>query len=551
MSDRSMEFARDCERIIDSHYRALPIYSQPRPTALYGLLAAYDSHILTQMVVRDEMRGADFSPGQIQLFKSLGDGVTWALRWFLSTGQLVDPMPTSDEQAILEGARAIECGRKYSILTTMYSGLSQGIMTAEVLENATGLRFQYKQDYVAQFNGWGFVDSVVNDNVETTRQKKRKNAVAANAVTHIHKLKSHRRNGRIVLDDPTELRSAAILEYVNVICEPLHDFPSHEIVNGFSFRDFNQYWMALYAWSYAATELYLKAYHDGVPQEEAMPTQVVPRKHFIDAISAVSGLSHDIVSKITKMLQVDERSEKPDLFLQPLICGQDHIAWSAAIGQQSRFQRNLLKMMARSNEHKCLADNIIGAREAELLEKLRNRLESKGWQVATNQRIAIPDQAEIDLVGVNWVYPTEILVVEAKAVLQADEPNEVRTTTKYLKGAQKQLERSIQLLCGMALNERKKKFPFVDWEKVRHWYGVVMTPETEVGFDFDHSLYPACSFRTLKHRLKARDWTSPFRIWSAMVNRDWLQSTRKARFDFEPINLAGITFEIPRIEFAE
>ena len=215
--------------------------------------------------------------------------------------------------------------------------------------------------------------------------------------------------------------------------------------------------------------------------------------------------------------------------------------------QLSVWQRNLMKLMARTPSQKALADQIIASREPTLLASLKSWLEAKGWSVRVNQQLPGLDKAEIDLIGWNWCYPCEILIVEAKALLQADDSNEVRSATKEMKRAQEQIARIVQLLKQMPSEARKARFPFVDWLRVASWYGIVVTPEGEPGLDFDHSKYPACSFATLRQRLSSADRRSPSSLWRAMVDRSWQAEIRSGRFEYEPIELAGLTFEEPYI----
>jgi hypothetical protein len=231
------------------------------------------------------------------------------------------------------------------------------------------------------------------------------------------------------------------------------------------------------------------------------------------------------------------------MYLQLLLCGEKTVAWSVRAIQLSVSQRNLLNLMARTPGHKVLADQVIGSREGLLLAELQRWLEAKGWSAVTNKKVLGTEDGEVDLLGWNWTYPSEILIVEAKALLQADEPNELRSATLEMKHAQKQVERLTRLLQEMPPAVRRAQFPFVEWEKVTRWYGVVITPEGESGLDFDHSRIPACSFMTLRRRLSPAEWRSPSRVWTAMVNRQWQAELREGRFEYVSMELAGVTFE--------
>jgi hypothetical protein len=207
--------------------------------------------------------------------------------------------------------------------------------------------------------------------------------------------------------------------------------------------------------------------------------------------------------------------------------------------------------MARTPSQKNLADKLIGNREHVLLTDIQEILEQKGWSVALNRKIRGThgtEEGEVDLLAVSWAYPTEVLVVEAKAFLQVDDLNEIKAATKEMQRGQCQVGRIVRLLNAMQLSERSRVFPEVEWNKVDSVFGIVVTPETEPAINFDHARVPAASLRTLRVRLRQEDWLRPCRLWQAMVSRKWQSFLRDAEFRYDSISLANITFEVPFIE---
>jgi hypothetical protein len=356
------------------------------------------------------------------------------------------------------------------------------------------------------------------------------------------------KDGRIVLGDVSILCDKRVRQGLEPGTSRHRIFAPNVDLGGFNIGEFDAFWRALYTWSVCVTDIYRYACDSlGIPQEQCMPTQVVRRDEFIRSMVTLSGLPQITVESILTRLKVDHRTGRLDMYLQPLLCGSESVAWSVRAVQLSVPQRNLLKLMARTPPQKALADNIIGNREQSLLATLAKVLEAKGWAVTTNQELPGLEQGEVDLIGWNWVYPSEVLIIEAKALLQADDPNEVRAATRDMKHAQGQLERIIRVLSQLPESVREGRFPLVDWRKVTRWYGVVITPEREPGLEYDHSMFPACSFASLQQRLSANEWRSPSRLWSAMVARDWQIDFRAGRVEYEPFELAGITFEDPMI----
>lgn len=546
MSD---ELVREYERVIDTGYKTLPVFARPLPEAAYGVMAAFDSHILTERVVRRNGGTDSLTLGQALLFKVLGEGFSWAMRWLLRGNYHIDAQPAADEKLIAEAAALVEYGYKYHRATMLYSGYSQGRMDATVDPAKRLVRFSHKPSVLAPDHTWAYADEVTNQEARKTPQwKKQRDKLQAAAAPAFVQVGHNLVDGRIVLDDVGQLRDERVAQYVNWVTSYRRLFPMDVDLQGFKIRDFDAYWRALYTWSICTTQIY-GAYCDrnGVPQERCMPTQVVPVEQFLDSMATLSGLPRDVVGRITDRLTADNRTKKLDMYLQPLLRGDTSVAWSVRSVLLSLPQRNLLKLMARTKAHKELADQIIGDREEPMLAELRQWLEAKGWATAVNQKLLGTEDAEVDLLGCHWKYPTEILVVEAKALLQADEPNEMRSATEEMQHAQEQAERIIRLLREMPTAARKAQFPFVEWDKITRWHGAVITPEGEPGFSFDHSKTPGCSFQTLRRRLTADEWQSPSRLWTAMVNRKWQSEIRGGRVEYDSMELAGIAFEEPVI----
>lgn len=549
MSDSITIAVRQFEQVIDNGYRSLPIFSRPLDVALYGLLAAYDSHIVSQRMLSDAIGGKPFTVGQVQLFKSRGEGLVWALRWLLEAKKIPDARPLPSEDLISEAAELIEYGAKYYRIGMMYAHFSKGQAQAVVDIGAKYVRFEYDHKYLSRNFSWGFHDSVSNENMQKASRNTQQIMMLQSAAQHSYQqISFHLENGHIVLDAPTELLHPDIQAWSNVVCSEQHIFPATHDMGCFTLQDFNQFWQAFMAWSMCVTEFYLSAWESrSVPQENVMPTQSVSRKLFIETICCLAGLSADIVESITTRLTYDWRTGKPDVFLQPLFCGKESVAWSPGVIQMSRSQRNLLKLMARTPREKSLADNVIGNREIQLLSELQTILERKGWSVALNRNISGNDEAEVDILATNWSYPDEVLIVEAKAFLQADDVNEIKSATLEMQHAQEQVARIIKILATMSLDDRRRLFPFVEWEKVKYWFGVIITPETEPSINYDHSKIPALSLLTLQYRLRAKDWVGPRRIWQAMVQRKWQAFIRDAEYSSEKTELAGITYDLPLI----
>ncbi len=544
MSDATV---REYERVIDNGYRSLAVFGLPLEEAVYGVMAAFDSHIVSEWMVREQAENGSLSLRQAQLFKFLGEGFILATRWLLGRRESVDVRPSPRKDLVEIGNELIDYGSKYFRASILYSGYTQGKMEAVVFPEARRVRFAHKATSVAENATWGFAEEASLELSRKTPERRQLSQILQGRAAEVFRQTPHRLEaGRIVLEDVTALSDDRVRRWLDFTTDRQRFFPADTDVGGFTIGEFDAFWRALYTWSVCVTSIYSDSCgRRGIPQEQSMPTQVVRRGEFIRSMATLSGLPRVTVESILGRLKADHRTNKLDMYLQPLLCGGEWVAWSVRGVQMSVSQRNLLKLMARTPAHKPMADAIIGGRERSLLAEIATWLKSKGWTVITNRELPGLEDGEVDLIGWNWSYPSEVLIIEAKALLQADDPNEVRSATREMQHAQEQLGRIIRILSGLPQAVRESHFHFVEWGKVTQWYGVVITPEGEPGLEYNHATFPACSFVGLRQRLSAKEWRSPSRLWNAMVVRKWQAEIRAGRVEYEPFELAGVTFEEP------
>lgn len=79
-----------------------------------------------------------------------------------------------------------------------------------------------------------------------------------------------------------------------------------------------------------------------------MPTQIVPLTEFSDTMTSLTELAPHVINNIMKRLTYDTADMKRDVFLQPLLYSPESVSWCPLVIKQSRPERNMLKLMARS-----------------------------------------------------------------------------------------------------------------------------------------------------------------------------------------------------------
>jgi len=324
------------------------------------------------------------------------------------------------------------------------------------------------------------------------------------------------RNGRIVLLDLDQLNHPSIVKLHNLFRVEFEDIPPDANLGGFAVEEFQRYWLALSRWSRCVSYLYLmKAFR--AKQFECMPTQCVPKDEFLDGICLLSGLDAEKTQAITDRLSWGGSIRRPDILLQPLIVGTRTISWSPRVIDLSKYTRNMLKLMAKmGGPTKKIADNLIGQREMSAASRLGAFMAAKRrrrWQYKTGQKIKGGGMAgEIDLLAWTPDCPQELLLIEYKATLEVAEIHEIGEATKLMQEGQEQLRRCIDILKLLRHEEKKAIYPFVPWERINSYFGIVVSSGGNPSEHYDHSEFPAVTRAAFLGKLKSNDFLNPSRL---------------------------------------
>jgi hypothetical protein len=490
--------------------------------------------------------------GWVQLFKSLEEGFAQTMRWFAPRLTGVDPTPVADAILIHEAAALLLFAKDYFTLEWFHRKVGFGHWSIEAQRSPDRVRFLPRTDDNARKGVLSFDDRVHANTHQQHRRDSEVNLKSKIKAEEIYHRVPHRCvDGRIVIDDLSLLSSPEVLTAVETRnFGEIMQLPDDTNLGEFTIGQLDRYWACFVAWSICATKLYLHLI-GRQPQEKCMPTQVLPYTAFIAQMSQLTELKSEIVTAITAHFTFPTTAERPDIILQPLLRGPTTISWSCFIAQVSQHRRNALKILSRDPAKRDLAASIIGSRERPLMRALGQRLEKAGWVSKILTRLGSPSDPEIDLVGYHRLHPTEVLVVEGKAVLETDELQEIVNATNQMRHGQEQVLRAITFLRGMDPKTRTGLFPFVRWSKVSDFFPIVVTPNSEPGSDFDHSIVPALSIETLRLRLRARDWRNPRNLWKACFERPWLEGKMPGGLYYRTLEICGIRYELPVYRIAQ
>ncbi|MCH7702564.1 MAG: hypothetical protein IID37_12840, partial [Planctomycetes bacterium] len=205
-----------------------------------------------------------------------------------------------------------------------------------------------------------------------------------------------------------------------------------------------------------------------------------------------------------------------------------------------------------------LIHNSIGTRRVIYLTNQRSIkalhaiLVQRGYQAKLFTKVATREEnGEIDILAWTSRAPREILLIEAKFVLPADEVNEVKDLTERLRGGQKQAERCLRILDGLSARAKREVFKFVPWESIEKQYAIVVNNEGVPNSAYAPERIPSMDLPVLKQRLRPRDWRRPELLWEAARSREWLADVRRMQPAWRPVSLGEVVYEVPVREGGE
>lgn len=530
--------------MLDGHYQTFPLSRRSPEQAVYSLLAAFDATLICfRILTPNSQRGV------IDTDKQVLDGLTQALRWAhprLTPGADLERVRSEDR--VSEAGMFLLWAARYELIAIMHRQFGRGLVGVQADDVGKIIRFTRSEVDLPEPFGFRFRDLVEADRVKLRRTSGSQGA----RIKRIGRTARDeaRFDGGIVFDDPSSLLARIHDAVEKVLVASYHEeVPLDDAADlgGFQMGHLRRFWRALYGWSIAALNLYLAMFDAGADQMECLPTQRVPLDQFQRVIGHASGLDAPLVGAITKRLTYGAETTRPDPFLQPLFVGRHAVAWSPTLIQLTRFERNALKLMCRMKRLERLGATLNGEREDGLLRQAVTLLRGGGYSVFhLNQEIkADNEEGEIDLLAHTPAVPDEVLLIQAKAGIAADEINEVAEATKEMQVGQEQAERCARILSKMSEQSKSERFPGIDWNLVRSVQGLVITPESEPNSRLDASRVPAISLVALRHRLRPEELSPPSGLANKCRTRPWLVGIAETEEAYVAEKVADMTYHIP------
>jgi hypothetical protein len=535
---------RRFEADLDTHHETLALWNQPRDIALAAVLSAFDISIaLRTDPIGDSLDGA----ATMQHTKYLDEGFVFAMRWLFPTGSTIpDPSRTLSANSVQQAITFLRHASTYALLFDFHTMYSRDLATAIVDESSRHVRFEVAQ---TRTNRWfGFAECRAYEVSETLARTPEVDAAISAVSMRMHEMRYRTTSTGIAYDsynflDWDDVRRLAASTTVD---ETLA-LEAGEDLGGFTVGEFREFWVTLRGWGFTTIGLYGALRQRGVPEPSCVSTQSLHRDTFIDVIHTKSGLALRVVEQIVARLSYGQPTNaQPDIFLQPLIVGE-RITFSPLLIELSKYERNMLKLMAAMPTLKDIAANLIGSRERRLSETLGLLLAKRGsFDFQCNQSICVDDRrSEIDLLAWNQTSPNELLLVESKAILEPDEVAQVDEAGKKIAEAQQQINEAADILMAMPIEQRRQIFRFVDWSAVTTIRKVVLTASTLPDVGYDEESVPVITLRAAQASMRHRHFRTPSSFWSACRDKQWLQELIGADAGHRTIRVGDVRYEIP------
>lgn len=533
---------RDFETsVLDTYHTTLPLWAIDPNRAFYACLLAVDS----MAVVMAVGSGHADSVGVWQYFKALGDGCSIAVRWLYPRITPATMGFVATEEEVSFAGRFLQHATDYAQLEVFHVDFAKGMYAVTADKDNRIVRFE--RNPMAKGNAYLHFGDLIY-----THQQSITSDVPTEALIRLSEgvqaAKFERDRGRIRYSSVLRFLSPDVVKYCSELrTAEMVDLDPQASMGAFSAGEFSAYWDVLSSWSMCAVRGYLEACQTGVPQRDCMPTQVVPEKDYLGAMAKLTGFSDELVKRITSFLVYDKRTKHPDIFLQPLFALNGHFVWSPLIVSLSRQPRNALKLLCRTKATQKLGATLNGTRERGMLLRFGRHLQQRaGYDFKLNVTVEEgPDKTEIDLLAYNKKEPSQILLVQGKASIAADDQNEIDSVTQDMLIGQGQCQMAEAILKRLSVKVRSQLYKFVAWDKVTDYCPLVITPDSEPHGQYDHSYAPAIAMSSFEARVHDRKLRSPRSIWDTCRARSWESKQAHLKLSFMPFQVGDVAYHIP------
>lgn len=535
---------------LDQHHQKLPLWQCDPGEAMFAALALHDSIMLMEALAAG-VGGMPQAPTESVIHsgpqvKAIQEGVSQALRWLLPRLPSTGVQPTSDDRIVGVASEFVSFAQQYVHLSDLHKLYGRSLAEVRIERTPPSVTFTVQEAPGATPPGMAMAESTALQAQHVLAQRPESYKSLFKALTQ---LSTTPRQGRLELSDLSRSITSANVDLAMKPAMPdLPEISPNTQFNGFTLGQFDRVWAGLWLWSFIVQLDYVRRVISREKQHEVWPTQVNRTVEVVSVLSRACGVDPTTTERILRTLALDSRIPAPDIWLQPLVFGNDTVAWSARTFIVSRPRRNLLRLLARTGQSNEVAD-AVGQLAAPTANRFAAKLQKYGFVVATGINISNASEAgEMDLVAWSKAARNQLLVVECKGSLPPDEVAEVKSITDTANSAKGQLLRCFRILDGIDAVAMNKKCPAIPWREITSRVGLIVFYDGTPDHGYSHKDFPVTDLPTILRGMRSRDFNSPMHLANAVRSGSTWEYLQEVGQHFEDVVVEGVTYRIPVAE---
>lgn len=434
------QFISKAESQIDAAWRQLPIFRSDRASALLKVVTATDDR-LRLALLKNTPLGMIFSQGLRYGQDALRFAIPWIFQTCTQTGR---PVPTGvSEVDYLEGAQLAEYAFNYDSATIAFTNYHRRRYLAHVASKDRRITFAFARGAAAtaelQKRAYEVYELETTLPAFTSTKEQLAPLLALKGL--VTKKMIREEGDRVALPIDDDL--VGILRQVREaeLSTRTTEIDDGQKFCGVSYGEMRRYFASLLAYSNAHDFLHREAALRNIPSGAVSSLALRATRDCLQALVAKIGeLRPTAVKEISELLTYDGSIPTLDPICQPLIqVSAEEVLIPRVFSAGSRFERNLLKLLAKNPRTKREYDRFSSGKENIALPNLVSLLHQH--RVSARDRITIKQGGraitDVDILAFD-PQGRCLLAIQHKWLIEPDSVNESKACDEQLAEAIKQ-----------------------------------------------------------------------------------------------------------------
>lgn len=336
----------------------------------------------------------------------------------------------------------------------------------------------------------------------------------------------------LIADHESRFRSMLALEMTGAVsASALHRFLS-----------------ALYTWNLWNSVYCTLLTHQHGRNYWIFPTQHLTLHEFIDFMCIVTSLTAYEVARIAELFTSLPMSSDDAILYKPLMVENGMVLWSSRL-LEWYDESSVLRCLARTPGTNRAVVDFIGRREVEVIDELVQYFGQRGYVCCPKRELSAGgEHGEIDLLVWREAAPTELLIIEVKAILFSRRSADLYGNASKIVHGQEQIKKATRMLRNMRMQDAQAKYPAVSWKDVKSIYGIVVMRNPGAAHTVLNTEVPVADLSTVRYRLTNEQSRTPAELYHALRERRWLGEHMRAMPNtYIEVPIGGVKYQLPSI----